>query len=146
MCSLYMTHWVGREQSLLCCGNRLVLLRQRNKDGDPFMEVRCRRPEKNEGKKKFKKKVQKKRNLRSLFLSENEMPRVRHGTDVWFLLAEFRPQWDLILAVMSKLFVLSRQWPGLTQKVHTPCPERDCPHFFTWRDWQELRDANLYNL
>ncbi|XP_056232533.1 malignant fibrous histiocytoma-amplified sequence 1 homolog [Seriola aureovittata] len=106
-CSLFTTHWAGREQSLLCCGNRLVLVRQRNKDGDPFIEIRCRRPEKDE---------------------------------------EFRPLWDLILAVMSKLFVLSRQWPGLTQQVHTPCPERGCPHYFTWRDWQELSNTNLYNL
>ncbi|XP_071345529.1 malignant fibrous histiocytoma-amplified sequence 1 homolog isoform X2 [Trachinotus anak] len=106
-CSLYATHWVGREQSLFCCGNRLVLVRQRNQDVDPFIEIRCRRPEKDE---------------------------------------EFRPLWDLILTVMSNLFVLSRQWPGLTQQVHTPCPERGCPHYFTWRDWQELSNTNLYNL
>ncbi|XP_040003008.1 malignant fibrous histiocytoma-amplified sequence 1 [Xiphias gladius] len=107
MCSLYTTYWLGRERSLFCSGNRLVLVRQRNKDEDPFIEIRCRRPEKNE---------------------------------------EFRPLWDLVLAVMSKLLVLSRQWPGLTQQVHTPCPERGCPHFFTWRDWQELSNTNLYNL
>ncbi|XP_070817242.1 malignant fibrous histiocytoma-amplified sequence 1 homolog [Chaetodon trifascialis] len=106
-CSLYQTHWVGRQQCLLCCGNRLALVRQRNKDGDPFIEIRCRRPEKDE---------------------------------------EFRQLWDLILAVMSKLFVLSRQWPGLTQQVHTPCPERGCPHYFTWRDLQELNNTDFYNL
>ncbi|XP_047435872.1 malignant fibrous histiocytoma-amplified sequence 1 homolog isoform X2 [Mugil cephalus] len=106
-CSLYPTHWVGREQCLLCCGNRLALMRQRNEDGDSFIEIRCRRPE---------------------------------GND------EFRPMWDLILAIMSKLFVLSRQWPGLTQQVHTPCPERGCLHYFTWRDWQELNNTDFYNL
>lgn len=41
---------MGREQCLLCCGNRLALLRQKNKDGDSFIEIRCRRPEKDEGK------------------------------------------------------------------------------------------------
>ncbi|XP_074478787.1 malignant fibrous histiocytoma-amplified sequence 1 [Sebastes fasciatus] len=106
-CSLYPAHWVGREQCLLCCGNRLALVRQKNEDEDPFIEIRCRRPEKDE---------------------------------------EFRQLWDLILAVMSKLFVLSRQWPGLTQQVHTPCPERGCPHYFTWRDWQELHNADFYNI
>ncbi|XP_074523030.1 malignant fibrous histiocytoma-amplified sequence 1 [Halichoeres trimaculatus] len=106
-CSLYSTHWVGRERCLLCCGNRLCLVRQQNSDEDPFIEIRCRRPEKDEG---------------------------------------FRPLWDLILAVMSKLFVLSKQWPGLTQQVHTPCPERGCPHYFTWRDWQELDNTDFYNL
>ncbi|TKS69512.1 Malignant fibrous histiocytoma-amplified sequence 1 -like protein [Collichthys lucidus] len=106
-CSLYPSHWVGREQCLLCCGNRLAVVRQKNKDGDPFIEIRCRRPDKNE---------------------------------------EFRQLWDLILAVMSKLFVLSRQWPGLTQQVHTPCPERDCLHYFTWRDLQELNNIDFYNL
>ncbi|XP_061565123.1 malignant fibrous histiocytoma-amplified sequence 1 homolog isoform X2 [Cololabis saira] len=106
-CSLYLTHWVGRDHCLLCCGNRLALVRLRNKDGDSFIEIRCRRPEKNQ---------------------------------------EFRQLWDLILAVMSKLFVLSRQWPGLTLQVHTPCPERDCPHYFTWRDCQELTNINFYNL
>ncbi|KAM4602463.1 malignant fibrous histiocytoma-amplified sequence 1 [Polymixia lowei] len=106
-CSLYPTHWVGRDQCLLCCGNRLVLLKQRSKDGDPFIEIRCRRPEEDN---------------------------------------KFRPSWDLILAVMSKLSVLSRQWPGLTQQVHTPCPERYCPHYFTWRDWQDLNNTDLYDL
>ncbi|XP_040898006.1 malignant fibrous histiocytoma-amplified sequence 1 homolog isoform X2 [Toxotes jaculatrix] len=106
-CSLFATHWVGKEQSLFCCGNKLALVRQRNKDEDPFIEIRCRRPEKDE---------------------------------------EFRPLWDLILAVMSNLFVLSRQWPGVTHQVHTPCPERGCPHYFTWRDWKELSNTNLYNL
>ncbi|XP_030582237.1 malignant fibrous histiocytoma-amplified sequence 1 [Archocentrus centrarchus] len=106
-CSLYSTHWVGKELCLLCCGNRLTLVRQRNKDGDSFIEVRCRRPEKDK---------------------------------------EFWQMWDLILAVMSKIFVLSRQWPGLTQQVHTPCPERGCLHYFTWRDWQELNNTDLYNL
>ncbi|KAI3377380.1 hypothetical protein L3Q82_008570, partial [Scortum barcoo] len=106
-CSLYPTHWVGRDQCLLCCGNRLALLRQNNNDGDSFIEIRCRRPEKDR---------------------------------------EFRQTWDLILAVMSKLFVLSKQWPGLTQQVHTPCPERGCPHYFTWRDWQELNNTDFYNL
>ncbi|KAM7424583.1 hypothetical protein PAMA_000774 [Pampus argenteus] len=106
-CVLYPTHWVGREQCLLCCGNRLALVSQRNNDGDLFIEIRCRRPEKNN---------------------------------------EFRQLWDLILALMSKLFVLSRQWPGLTQQVQTPCPERGCPHYFTWRDWQELSNTDFYNL
>ncbi|CAJ1049606.1 malignant fibrous histiocytoma-amplified sequence 1 homolog [Xyrichtys novacula] len=106
-CSLYPTHWVGREQCLLCCGNRLCLVRQNDKDEDPFIEIRSRRPEQDEG---------------------------------------FRSLWDLILAVMSKLFVLSRQWPGLTQQVHTPCPEKGCPHYFTWRDWQELNNTDFYNL
>ncbi|XP_042270339.1 malignant fibrous histiocytoma-amplified sequence 1 homolog [Thunnus maccoyii] len=106
-CFLYPTHWVGREQCLLCCGNRLALVRQKIEDGDPFIEIRCRRPDKHN---------------------------------------EFRQLWDLILAVMSKLFVLSRQWPGLTQQVHTPCPEKGCPHYFTWRDWQELSNADFYNL
>ncbi|XP_059202351.1 malignant fibrous histiocytoma-amplified sequence 1 homolog [Centropristis striata] len=106
-CSLYQTHWVGREQCLLCCGNRLTLVRQKDTDGDPFIEIRCRRPEKGE---------------------------------------EFRQSWDLILAVMSKLFVLSKQWPGLTQQVHTPCPERGCPHYFTWRDWQELSSTDFFNI
>uniref|UniRef100_A0A4W6ENK4 Si:ch211-210p4.6 n=1 Tax=Lates calcarifer TaxID=8187 RepID=A0A4W6ENK4_LATCA len=49
-CSLYATHWVGKEQSLFCCGNKLALVRQRTTDGDPFIEIRCRRPEKDEGK------------------------------------------------------------------------------------------------
>ncbi|XP_053178653.1 malignant fibrous histiocytoma-amplified sequence 1 [Scomber japonicus] len=106
-CFLYPTHWIGREQCLLCCGNRLALVRQKSEDGDMFIEIRCRRPEKHN---------------------------------------EFRPLWDLILAVMSKLFVLSRQWPGLAQQVHTPCPERDCSHYFTWRDWQELSNADLFDL
>ncbi|XP_034535462.1 malignant fibrous histiocytoma-amplified sequence 1 homolog [Notolabrus celidotus] len=106
-CSLYPTHWVGREQFLLCCGHLLCLVRQQDKDEDPFIEIRCRRPEKDKG---------------------------------------FRPLWNLILAVMSKLFVLSRQWPGLTQQVHTPCPERGCPHYFPWRDWQELNNTDFYNL
>ncbi|KAM7015168.1 malignant fibrous histiocytoma-amplified sequence 1 [Tautogolabrus adspersus] len=106
-CSLYPTHWVGREQCLLCCGNRLCLVRQEKRDEDPFIEIRCRRPEIDE---------------------------------------EFRQLWDLILAVISKLFVLSRQWPGLTQQIHTPCPERGCPHYFTWRDWQELNNTDFYNL
>ncbi|XP_041839153.1 malignant fibrous histiocytoma-amplified sequence 1 isoform X2 [Melanotaenia boesemani] len=105
-CSLYPTHWVGKEQCLLCCGNRLALVRQRNKDGDSFIEIRCRRPEKNE---------------------------------------EFQQVWDLILAVMSKLFVLSRQWPGLTHQVHTPCPERGCPHYYTWKDWQDLHNTDFYS-
>ncbi|XP_026234834.1 malignant fibrous histiocytoma-amplified sequence 1 homolog isoform X2 [Anabas testudineus] len=105
-CSLFPTHWVGREQCLLCCGNRLALVRQRNKDGDPLIEIRCRRPEKGE---------------------------------------QFQQLWDLILAVMSKLLVLSREWPGLTQQVHTPCPERGCQHYFTWRDWQELNNTDFYN-
>ncbi|XP_051235438.1 malignant fibrous histiocytoma-amplified sequence 1 homolog [Dicentrarchus labrax] len=106
-CSLYSTHWVGKEQCLLCCGNRLALVKQNNRDEDPFIEIRCRRPEKDE---------------------------------------EFRPLWDLILAVMSKLFVLSRQWPGLAQQVHTPCPERGCPHYFPWRDCQEFHNTDFYNL
>nr|XP_046250861.1 probable serine/threonine-protein kinase roco5 isoform X2 [Scatophagus argus] len=104
-CSLYPTHWVGREQCLLCCGNRLALVKQKNKDGDWYIEIRCRRPE-----------------------------------------DEFRQSWDLILAVMSKLFVLSGQWPGLTQQVHTPCPERGCPHYFTWRDLEEISNTDFYNL
>lgn len=41
---------MGREQSLFCNGNRLVLVRQKNKDGDSFIEIRCRRPEKDGGK------------------------------------------------------------------------------------------------
>lgn len=106
-CSLYPTYWAGRQQCLLCCGNRLAVVRQKDKDGDPFIEIRCRRPEKDE---------------------------------------EFRQLWDLILAVMSKVFVLSRQWPGLTQQVHTPCPERGCPHYFTWQDWQELNNTDFYNI
>ncbi|XP_071392694.1 malignant fibrous histiocytoma-amplified sequence 1 homolog [Centroberyx affinis] len=114
MCSLYPTHWVGQEQCLLCCGNRLALVKQRSKDGDPFIDIRCRRPEKDD--------------------------------ELFSLSSEFRQSWDLILAVMSKLSVLSRQWTGLTQQVHTPCPERDCPHYFTWRDWQELNNTDFYDL
>uniref|UniRef100_UPI0037E8CCFE malignant fibrous histiocytoma-amplified sequence 1 n=1 Tax=Semicossyphus pulcher TaxID=241346 RepID=UPI0037E8CCFE len=106
-CSLYPTHWVGREQCLLCCGNRLCLVRHQSKDEDPFIEIRCRRPEKD---------------------------------------GEFQQLWDLILAVMSKMFVLSRQWPGLTQQVHTSCPERGCPHYFTWRDCREFNNTDFYNL
>lgn len=49
-CSLYSTHWVGKEQCLLCCGSRLTLFRQGDNDGDSFIEIRCRRPEKDEGK------------------------------------------------------------------------------------------------
>lgn len=49
-CSLYSTHWVGKEQCLLCCGNRLALFRQGDNNGDSFIEIRCRRPEKDEGK------------------------------------------------------------------------------------------------
>ncbi|XP_044054514.1 uncharacterized protein si:ch211-210p4.6 [Siniperca chuatsi] len=32
------------------------------------------------------------------------------------------------------------------QAVYTPCPERGCPHYFTWRDLQELNNTDFYNL
>lgn len=99
-----------------------------------FIEIRCRRPEKG-----------KSRDLWSPFIMRSNVLHP-YSTDKWFLSSEFRKLWDLILAVMSKLFVLSRQWPGLTQQVHTPCPERGCSHYFTWRDWQELDSTDLYNL
>lgn len=130
-CSLYLTHWVGKEHCLLCCGNRLALVRPKNKDGDSFIEIRCRRPEKNEGK-----------SLTSLLIMTPSDPTVKTAA----FSPEYRQLWDLILAVMSKLFVLSRQWPGLTLQVHTPCPERGCLHYFTWRDCQELTNINFYNL
>ncbi|KAM4593563.1 malignant fibrous histiocytoma-amplified sequence 1 isoform 3-T3 [Odontesthes bonariensis] len=133
-CSLYPTHWVGKEQCLLCCGNRLAVMRQRIKDGDSFIEIRSRRPEKNEGKK-----IASSLSLWHLVIYMAKLQTAAFSS-------EFRQLWDLILAVMSKLFVLSRQWPGLTQQVHTPCPERGCPHYFTWRDLQELNNTDFYNL
>lgn len=136
-CCLYPTHWVGREQCLLCSGSRLALVRQRNKDGDPLIEIRCRRPEKDEGKKII---------ITFLIVRPMFCTAKLQAAVLCSLSPEFQQVWDFILAVMSKLFVLSRQWPGLTQQVHTPCPERGCQHYFTWRDWQELNNIDFYNL
>ncbi|KAK6288414.1 hypothetical protein J4Q44_G00388860 [Coregonus suidteri] len=105
-CSLYPTHWIGKDHCLLSSGDKLVLMREDNKDGDPYIQIRCKRPE----------------------------------------TSEFRRSWDLFLSVMYKLVVLSRQWPGLSQHVHTPCKEKGCTAYFVWRDWQDLTETDIYDL
>ena len=65
---------------------------------------------------------------------------------VFFSREEFRRSWDLFLSVMKKLVVLSRQWPGLSQHVHTPCKEKGCTAYFVWRDWQNLQISDIYDL
>ncbi|CAB1339681.1 unnamed protein product [Coregonus sp. 'balchen'] len=44
-CSLYQTHWIGKDHCLLSSGDKLVLMRENNKDGDPYIQIRCKRPE-----------------------------------------------------------------------------------------------------
>ncbi|XP_062327650.1 malignant fibrous histiocytoma-amplified sequence 1 homolog [Osmerus eperlanus] len=108
MCSLYPTHWVGRDQCLLCSWARRVLLRQNSQHEDQFIEIRCKRPEP----------------------------------------TEFRQSWDMVLAVICKLWRMSQQWPGLVQQVYSPCPEAGCSVMFPWRDWQELvsDNADIYSI
>lgn len=105
-CSLFPTHWIGKEQCLLCSNRTLVLLRQRSMEEDQYIEIRSRRPEDN----------------------------------------EFSRPWTLILSVMSKLSGLSTQWSGLAQQIHSPCPEKGCPHYHIWGDWKNLTDENIYDL
>ncbi|XP_021462487.1 malignant fibrous histiocytoma-amplified sequence 1 homolog [Oncorhynchus mykiss] len=110
-CSLYPIHWIGKDHCLLSSGDKLVLMRENNKDGDnkdgdQHIQIRCKRPE----------------------------------------TSEFRRSWDLFLSVMKKLVVLSRQWPGLSQHVHTPCKEKGCTAYFVWRDWQNLQISDIYDL
>lgn len=49
-CSLYPTHWIGKDHCLLSSGDKLVLMRENNKDGDnedgdQHIQIRCKRPE-----------------------------------------------------------------------------------------------------
>ena len=61
--------------------------------------------------------------------------------------SEFRQSWDMVLAVMRKLWLLSQQWPGLVQQVYTPCPHAGCSHMFLWKDWKELSDStDIYSM
>lgn len=46
-CSFYPRHWAGIDHCLLCSGTKLVLLRERSRDGDQFIEIRSKRPESN---------------------------------------------------------------------------------------------------
>ncbi|KAM6980609.1 malignant fibrous histiocytoma-amplified sequence 1 [Aplochiton taeniatus] len=106
-CSLYPSHWIGKDQCLLYSDRAQVLLRQRTVEEDQCIEIRCKRPE----------------------------------------ITAFRRSWSLILSVMSKLLELSSQWPGLAQQVHSPCPERGCPHYYVWQDWMvriKSIDENIY--
>ncbi|XP_073693063.1 malignant fibrous histiocytoma-amplified sequence 1 homolog [Garra rufa] len=43
-CSLYSPYWIGKDQCMLCCGDRRFLLRERF-DEDPFIEIRCKESE-----------------------------------------------------------------------------------------------------
>ncbi|XP_043101468.1 malignant fibrous histiocytoma-amplified sequence 1 [Puntigrus tetrazona] len=44
VCSLYSPYWMGKDQCVLCCGDRRFLLRERH-DGDQFIEIRCKETE-----------------------------------------------------------------------------------------------------
>ncbi|XP_016430546.1 malignant fibrous histiocytoma-amplified sequence 1 homolog [Sinocyclocheilus rhinocerous] len=43
-CSLYSPYWIGKDQCVLCCGDRRFLLRERC-DEDQFIEIRCKESE-----------------------------------------------------------------------------------------------------
>ncbi|XP_050969628.1 malignant fibrous histiocytoma-amplified sequence 1 homolog [Labeo rohita] len=43
-CSLYSPYWIGKDQCMLCCGDRRFLLRER-RDEDQFIEIRCKETE-----------------------------------------------------------------------------------------------------
>ncbi|XP_019899679.1 malignant fibrous histiocytoma-amplified sequence 1 homolog isoform X2 [Esox lucius] len=107
-CSLYPTHWIGKDHCLLSSGEKLLLMREISEcnDEDQYIQIRCRRPEN----------------------------------------SEYRRSWDFVMSVMSKLAELSRQWPGLSQHVHTPCKEKSCTAYFAWRDWQDLTNTDIYDL
>lgn len=40
-CSFYSPYWIGKDQCMLCCGDKRVLLRERF-DEDQFIEIRCK--------------------------------------------------------------------------------------------------------
>ncbi|KAK7170134.1 hypothetical protein R3I94_000389 [Phoxinus phoxinus] len=40
-CSLYSPYWIGKDQCMLCSGNKRFLLRERH-DDDQFIEIRCK--------------------------------------------------------------------------------------------------------
>ncbi|XP_059390596.1 malignant fibrous histiocytoma-amplified sequence 1 [Carassius carassius] len=43
-CSLYSPYWIGKDQCMLCCGDRRFLLRERREE-DQFIEIRCKENE-----------------------------------------------------------------------------------------------------
>ncbi|KAL1271040.1 hypothetical protein QQF64_030056 [Cirrhinus molitorella] len=43
-CSLYSPYWIGKDQCMLCCGDKRFLLRERC-DEDSFIEIRCKESE-----------------------------------------------------------------------------------------------------
>ncbi|XP_056602695.1 malignant fibrous histiocytoma-amplified sequence 1 [Triplophysa dalaica] len=41
ICSWYTSYWMGKDQCLICCGSKRILLRE-HIDEDPFIEIRCK--------------------------------------------------------------------------------------------------------
>ncbi|XP_030650044.1 malignant fibrous histiocytoma-amplified sequence 1 homolog [Chanos chanos] len=74
---------------------------------------------------------------------------IRYKKTILFKPEEIQKAWDMVKVIMMKLAVLTKQWRGLCQLVHSPCRHQGCTDSFEWGDWQDWLDssrADIFNL